>query len=346
MTQGEPSVRFSKQQRDAAQELAPILPQLRRETARLLDRATLAGEFIDVDEPCGRHTPCWLHRAPAGEGPKPVVFEIHGGGFATGDARKEDGLCAWIRDSFDAHAVAVEYRKAPEHPYPAALEDVLATVAFFLENAEAYGMDRSRFYLMGCSAGANLAAAAALKLSATGSSPLAGCILHYPFFDASLKASVVGAPGEVGGDAQEPDEDAQERSLPERLMEAFDVWYVGDADPKSPFISPVFAEAALLSSLPPMALYPVVGDSLMGDAQRFAARLAEAQVPFSFQPVRDAYHGYVEDAANLEVYRATTMPETIASRPADFVATAERAVRSSLEGMLGPAKRVIPFKEG
>lgn len=327
---------FSASQRAAAAELAPIVPQLRRETARLLDKAVLAGELVDVDEAAGRHAPCWLHRAEAGEVSKPVVFEIHGGGFATGDARKEDGLCAWIRDSFDAHAVAVEYRKAPEHPYPAALEDVLATVGFFLDNAEAYGMDRSRFYLMGCSAGANLAAAAALKLSAAGACPLAGCVLHYPFFDASRQAL------EAQGGHEEQDEGL---SLPERLMHAFDVWYVDDADPTNPFISPVYASDALLANLPFTSLYPVVGDSLMPDAQRLARRLADAGAPFSFHSVAGAYHGYVEDAANLAVYRATTMPETMASRPAGFVKVAERTVRASLEEVLGPAKRVIAFKE-
>lgn len=366
------AVEFSERQKAAAQELAPILPQLRRETARLLDKAPLVGELVDVDESVGRHAPCWLYRAGGFEmgaqgasAPHPVVFEVHGGGFATGDARREDALCAWIRDSFEVHAVAVEYRKAPEHPYPAALEDVLATIAFFLEHAEAYGMDPQRFYVMGCSAGANLAVAAALKLAAVGPCPLAGCVLHYPFFDAAAQAREAGEqPGSVGvsgddgfaaesnrgaeasGEAVEAEPEADERSLPERLMEAFDVWYVGDADASSPFISPVYAAESLLKNLPFMALYPVVGDALMGDAQRFAARLAQAQAPFSFHPVRDAYHGYVEDAANVEVYRATTMPETIAARPADFVGVAERMVRASLAEVLGPAKRIIPFEEG
>lgn len=324
---------FSATQRQAARELAPIVPQLRREVTRLLDKATLSGELIDVDEAAGRHAPCWLHRAASGQ-LRPVVFEVHGGGFVTGDARKEDALCAWIRDSFDVHAVAVEYRKAPEHPYPAALEDVLATVGFFLENAEAYGMDRSRFYLMGCSAGANLALAAALKLSAAGSSPVAGCVLHYPFFDAAKEPA-----------PQDTEADEQGQSLPERLMQAYDVWYVGDADPAGPFVSPVYASDGLLRGLPFVTLYPVVGDSLMDDAQRIGARLVQAGVPCAFHPVEDAYHGYVEDAANVEVYRATTMPETIDARPEGFIEAAEQAVRAGLVEVLGPAKRIIPFKE-
>lgn len=101
-------------------QMKSVVRYMRSSLARALRGCEMRGREIAADAAAGRHAPCWLHEAKS-KGPRPVVFEIHGGGFALGDARKEDALCEWIRDSFDVHVVGLDYRLAPENPAPAPL---------------------------------------------------------------------------------------------------------------------------------------------------------------------------------------------------------------------------------
>ena len=159
-----------------------VVLYLRKGTARALSGRMLSGMEVPPDAAEGRHAPYWVHEARVG-GARPVLFEVHGGGFALGDARKEDALRAWVRDSFDIHVVGVEYRLAPEHPAPAALQDVVATMAH-IARGSVCDADASRFYLLGYSAGANLALATAFVAQARADFKVAGLALHYPFLDA------------------------------------------------------------------------------------------------------------------------------------------------------------------
>ena len=83
---------------------AAALPYLRRQTERALDTRAMTGEWLTPEIELGCASGCWLHRA-TDTAPRPVVFELHGGGFALGDARKGDAIRAWVRDTFDVHVV-------------------------------------------------------------------------------------------------------------------------------------------------------------------------------------------------------------------------------------------------
>lgn len=310
----------------AADELKSVVRYMRAQTERALAGRQLAGIEVPADPAAGRHASYWLHRAP-GDGPRPVVFEIHGGGFALGTARKEDALCEWVSAAFDVHVVGIEYRLAPEHPAPAALDDVRAVMAHVASGAVC-AADPMRLYALGYSAGADLALAAALASQTGACPPLAGLALHYPFLDA----------------ATPPDQERMRAiDLPGDLVAAFNEWYVADGDARNPLISPAFASDEALAALPPIALYPVEGDFLKGQADALRDRLEAVGAAVRYRAVDGVYHGYVEDAADLETYRAISLASTVAERPRDFVAKAASNLRTSLEDVIGPAQRDVPF---
>lgn len=309
-------------------ELRAVLPYIRRQTSKFLDGCLQMGECLPAMPEQGAMSACWLHRAK-GAGERPVVFELHGGGFATGDARKGDALREWVRDSFDVHVVGVEYRPAPENPFPAGLDDVAATVRRVLELL-GLEVDRSRVYLMGYSAGANLAAAYALRAQQTGEPAPAGLVLHYPCLDVA----------EVPGASSVRAED-----LPVDKMSAFSAWYAGSTPATDPLISPLRAADEALAGLCPCVLCPTEGDALFSQAERFFEHLTSLGADARWMPVAGVYHGYIEDAGNLACYEAISMDETLKARPAGFKDVAEDALRRSLAELLGPAGATLPLPD-
>ena len=310
-------------------QMKSVVRYMRSSLARALRGSEVRGCEIAADAAAGRHAPCWLHEAKS-KGPRPVVFEIHGGGFALGDARKEDALCEWISDSFDVHVVGLDYRLAPENPAPAALADVAASIRMIASGLQC-DVDASRLVFLGYSAGASLALAAALELACDSEVGLAGLALHYPFLDA----------------ATAPDGAAvRDIDLPLDLMQAFNEWYIADGDARDPRISPAFATDAQIASLPFVGFYPVEGDELFSQAEAMASRMRSIGRPVGWHPVSGMYHGYVEDAANVAAYEAISLPETVAARPDGYVQAAARNVKASLEEILGPAPHDIEFNGG
>ena len=332
--------------------LKDIIPPMRRAVARALEGRPLMG--IEVPEAAGGRISSWLHRAPQNRAEAPdrtasqdqaaqqgsagvaggrtaAVFELHGGGFALGDVRKGDALRTWIAHRYGVNVVGVGYRLAPEHPWPAALDDVIETLEYFAGHADEYGMDPDAFYLVGYSAGANLALATCLKLQERDDLAfrIRGMALHYPFLDAAVDPASLGTGGE---------------DIPAEMMEAFNRWYAVDNDPRNPLISPLFASDGQLAALPRVVQYPVAGDALRPSAEALHARLAAAGCDCSLQVVEGAYHGYIEDAENLAVYRATSLPETGAARPSGFAQVAAESMAESLDALLGRPVSDVPFR--
>ncbi|MFA8434539.1 MAG: alpha/beta hydrolase [Marinifilaceae bacterium] len=132
--------------------------QMEGEKAELYDVADFE---IDLEE---RNLPVRLYR-PSGEKNLPIVLFFHGGGWVGGNRTTHDGLCRNLSRFSDAQVLSVEYRLAPEHPYPAAVEDALETFEWVRKNAEKLGADAERIGLSGDSAGGNLTANIAMKFA-------------------------------------------------------------------------------------------------------------------------------------------------------------------------------------
>ena len=173
------------------------------------DRVTLTSEMIPVVRPmiassaeqalAGRTIHATDHTVPGRDGAPdvvvtvlerpdrtpggPLICYLHGGGLVIGDRFFGLGpVLGWVED-LDAVLVTVEYRLAPEHPYPAALDDCASALAWVAENAAALGVDPGRLVLAGASAGGGLAAGLALRVRDSGGPALAAQVLIYPMLD-------------------------------------------------------------------------------------------------------------------------------------------------------------------
>jgi acetyl esterase len=115
-----------------------------------------AREDINIDGP-GGSLALRLFRGPAHEKNLPCLLFLHGGGWVLGDLETHEGICRRIARAASCCVLAVDYRLAPEHPFPAALEDSAATLRWAVEHAESLGIDTTRIAIGGDSAGGNLA---------------------------------------------------------------------------------------------------------------------------------------------------------------------------------------------
>jgi len=125
--------------------------------------------------------------AAASDGPMPVAVYFHGGGWVLGDVDSHDNGARALTNSAGTLTVSVEYRRAPEHPFPAAVEDCLAALTWVAAHAGALGGDARRIAVAGDSAGGNLAAACALHSRDGAAPPLAFQLLIYPVLDSDLE---------------------------------------------------------------------------------------------------------------------------------------------------------------
>jgi acetyl esterase len=147
----------------------------------LRDPATLPPVGSVTDTTVAGSVPVRVYR-PDVEGPVPTIVFFHGGGFVIGDLDTHEGVCRKLGQDVGAVVVSVDYRRAPENRFPAAVEDAEAATRWVLGHVDDYGADVDRVAVAGDSAGANLAAVTAQLLHADGI-PLAAQLLVYPAVD-------------------------------------------------------------------------------------------------------------------------------------------------------------------
>ncbi|MBI4875928.1 MAG: alpha/beta hydrolase [Acidobacteria bacterium] len=219
-----------------------------------------------------------------GAGSSPVLVYLHGGRFFSGDLDTHDGACRALAAHSACRVAAVHYRLAPEHRFPAALQDAVAVVREFQQQGLKVGVG-------GDSAGGNLAAAAALVLCGRGRE-LACQMLIYPMLDATC-----GLPSHLRyASGHGPGSDDMQRGWAEYLL--------GDADPEDPRVSPLWAED--LAGLPPAFVLTAEYDSLRDEGERYAERLREAGVVVTLSRLEGAIHGVFTMGGTLALGREAT----------------------------------------
>jgi beta-fructofuranosidase len=219
---------------------------------------------------------------PAGAGPHPGFLHLHGGGFIFGtiDSIVNDAKCAHICRHAGCVVVTVEYRLAPEHPFPAAPEDCFAALRFTVENADRLQLDPTRLAVGGESAGGNLAAVVALMARDRGGPRLTFQLLEVPVTDMSDGAFEHASVALFG----------QGYGLDRSEIESFTDEYLTDpADRSRAYASPLLADD--LANLPPAHVMTAEYDPLRDSGEAYARRLAQAGVELTLHRMSTHTHG-------------------------------------------------------
>ncbi|HWA52936.1 MAG TPA: alpha/beta hydrolase [Solirubrobacterales bacterium] len=213
--------------------------------------------------------------------PQPLLVYFHGGGWVIGDLDTHDGVCRFLADHGGCRVLSVDYRLAPEFPFPLPLEDAVAAFAWAHENAAALGADPDRLAVGGDSAGGNISTALCLQNRDAGNPQPAMQLLLYPVTDA------------VGGQ-QSRDTFAKGFLLTREDMKWFENHYIPDGiDDADPRTSVMRAED--VSGLPPAYVATAGFDPLRDEGEIYAARMREAGA----QVVLQRHPGMIHGFANL-----------------------------------------------
>ena len=242
-------------------------------------RAVTEREVAGPDAP----VPVRIYDPGAGDA-RPLVVFLHGGGWVLCDLDTHDGLCRQLAALSGASVVSVDYRRAPEHPFPAASDDAYAVTRWAAAHAQELGCDPGRLFVAGDSSGGNLAAAVALRaLGDPAGPPLAGQLLLYPALDHRL-----------GGESPV----AYERGFFHTTAHMRWYWeqYLG------PCGDPVAASPGLasgLDGLPPALVVLADCDPLRDEGLAYARRLAGAGVRAEVALYPGVFHGFLGAAGLL-----------------------------------------------
>lgn len=220
-----------------------------------------------------------IYRPHGDSGSRPAVVFAHGGGFVLCDLDSHDGFCRSMSRFTDTVVVSVDYRLAPEHRAPAAVEDVFATWCWFLDRAEELGIDRSRVLVAGDSAGGNLATVTALMCRDRGKPMPAGQVLIYPviepFFDTESYRKY--STGYINT------RDA---------MQFYWRQYLDDKLPSPEYlVAPARAES--LEGLPPAIVVTAGFDVLYSEGVSYSQKLRAADVPVTHRDYPGLFHGFI-----------------------------------------------------
>jgi acetyl esterase len=209
----------------------------------------------------------------------PVLVYFHGGGFVLGNLDTHDSVARSLAVGADCLVMSVDYRLAPEHRFPAAVDDCLAAVRWIERHAVEIGADPTRIAVGGDSAGGNLATVVALRLRDEGGPALAGQLLVYPM--TWIRAPVEGSMA-VNGEGY---------FLTASAVAWFESRYLSDPDHAShPHASPLLAKD--LSSLPPALVITAEFDPLLDQGEAYANRMSEDGVAVTHSRYPGAIHGF------------------------------------------------------
>ncbi|HSI10552.1 MAG TPA: alpha/beta hydrolase [Chthoniobacter sp.] len=215
----------------------------------------------------------------------PVLVFFHGGGWLVGNIDTHDWICRSIANKTDGAVISVDYRLAPENPFPAAYEDAVAATRWVVANASTLQLDPAHVSVGGDSAGGNLAAAVTLALRNEGTTKLQAQILIYPAVDLSMSGDYYGrfTKGVVLTD--------------DAMREYIEKYVPYVALRKDWRVSPLLAPS--LQGLPPALVLLAGYDPLCAEGEAYAARLQKEGVPTTVKRYPGQMHGFLSNAKLL-----------------------------------------------
>ena len=240
---------------------------------------------------------------PEGRAPFPVLVYFHGGGWVIGNLETHDGVCRHLANAAGTVVVSVDYRLAPEHPFPASGEDAYAATRWVAANAAVIGGDAKRIAVGGDSAGGNLAAVVSLMARDRGGPPLVFQLLVYPVTDTP------------SANTASYRENAEGYFLTAKMMHWFWNHYCGkNPDLSDPYLCPLRAKD--LKRLPPALVVTAEFDPLRDEGEAYAARLREAGNQADLKRYPGMIHGFFGMGPLLIKAREATKDAAAALRAA------------------------------
>ena len=284
----------------ASSDVAVARTQLRKLSAMIRARIAVDVRNTSIPGPAGS-IPV-RHYAPAdrvGDRPAPLLVFFHGGGFVVGDLDTHDELCRLLCRDAGVHVLAIDYRLAPEHPAPAAIEDCYAAYRWALAHAAELGADPARVAVGGDSAGGNLSAVTSQLARNDGIAPPCLQLLLYPVTD-------------FANDTRSKTLFADGYFLTKSDMDFFRDHYLAGStlDTADPRISPLLADD--LSGLPPAIVLTGGFDPLRDEGNAYAEALAAAGVPVDHRQFGPLVHAFA-NFFPLGGASATAMAEVVSA---------------------------------
>lgn len=237
--------------------------------------------------------PLRIYRPIEAEPSLPCVYWIHGGGMVMGELEQEDPTCERLVDELNCAVVSVDYRLAPEHPYPAPVDDCYAGLEWVAENEADIGIDSSRLAIVGPSAGGGLSAAVALRARDEGGPELCYQMLIYPMLDDRNSTESSKQITDLGIWDRETNRQAWDAYLGE----------LRESDELPPYAAP--GRVADLSGLPPTFVDVGTHDVFRDESRAYVDRLTNGGVPTEFHLWPGAYHGYDQFAPDSQLAQET-----------------------------------------
>jgi len=209
---------------------------------------------------------------------RPLFLNLHGGGFIGGRMDRDELFCRKMACRFHALVLDIDYKLAPEYPYPRAVLECQAVAAWVWDNRKLLFYHPGKIVLMGHSSGGNLAAGICMKYGQTGQFKPCCTILDYPPLDL----------------AKDPAD--KERSVCDMTAERardYNLKYIKPEDRAEAYASPLYAQAELLMRFPDTLIVAAGEDSLCREDEEFALRLARAGVTVTLKRFTESVHGFV-----------------------------------------------------
>ena len=205
----------------------------------------------------------------------PVLFNLHGGAWIGGDAALMDSFCTLMADNLPAVIININYTKIDVQPFPYPQIELCDTVLYFAENADRYGVDKTKFAIGGYSAGAHIAAGAAIRLKELGFN-LSCQMLVYPFLDFTK------------GVIEKKDKELA------KVVEMFRKFFLANVDLEHRWISPLIAKDEELRGSAPAIIITCGKDPLRPQGLAYVNRLGELGIKVIYKDYPEAEHGFLE----------------------------------------------------
>ncbi len=249
---------------------------MRTVTARGVHPVTTQDHRAPVD---GAEILVRIYRAAGGPEAQPAHLYLHGGSFWLGSVEEYDPICRYYAAEAGCTVVSVDYRLAPEHPYPTGLEDAYAALGWLVSQAGALGVDPGRITVGGFSAGGGLAASLAMLARDRDGPDLVGQMLEAPILDLTLSTRSM---TELG---------TGYRLTRASLVQAYGFYLPRPEQAREPYASPLLADD--LAGLPPAYIQTSECDPLRDEGEAYGARLRSAGVAAVVYRVPGHLHGSI-----------------------------------------------------